>query len=83
MPLVLQKEHAALVATLTQPLTFSEWPGCLFLAVSIRVIYYCCRDTGVLEAVNEQIDKTLARIYAQVTIDVLKALEVVPIFKLP
>ena len=83
LPLVPHEQGAALVVVVIQPLTSSEWPGCVFFAVAIREIHCCCIDADVLEAVREQIGSTIGRVYAQITVDVSKALQKAPVFQLP
>ena len=81
LPLEPHEGHVALVAIVIQPLTISEWPGCVFWAAGIRAIHCCCFT--VLEAVGKQIGGTIGRVYPEVTIDISKAVQSAPLFQLP
>lgn len=83
LPLVPHKGHAALVVIVIQPLTNAEWPGCVFFGVAIRDIHCSSHDVGVLKAVEEQVGRTISRVYPQVTVDISKAVEAARIFQLP
>ncbi|KIV92566.1 hypothetical protein, variant [Exophiala mesophila] len=81
LPVAPRKGHAALVVIAIQPLTNSEWPGCVFFGVAIKAVHCCCRD--VLNAVCEQAGMIIGRVYTQITVDILKTVKAAQVIQLP
>lgn len=72
VPLYLETQHRVLVVVLIQPLSWPEWPGCVFFAVAIERVYVCCRNFDVVSVVGERVGNIIDRFYTQVTVDVSK-----------
>jgi hypothetical protein len=72
IPLYLDTRHSILVVVLIQPLSWPDWPGCVFFAVALERIYACCGDIDLVSVVRERVGSIIDRFYSQVTVDVSK-----------
>jgi hypothetical protein len=72
VPLYLNPRHHALAVVLIQPLSWPDWPGCVFFAVAISQIYVSCENIDVVPTVRETVGRIIDRFYPQVTVDVSK-----------